>query len=123
MLWLLAARGLLDGLVFLLANWPALASARRHRAQRRRAAAAARGVANSSGGGLGSLAAGRASLTRQATYGTARIGLHTAFTKELVDRNGGGKPPLWMSFISSFSVLSFYRLMPRSRAARASLGV
>ena len=43
-----------------------------------------------------------ASLTRQATYGTARIGLHTAFTKELVDRNGGGKPPLWMSFISSF---------------------
>jgi hypothetical protein len=72
MLWLLAARGLLDGLVFLLANWPALASARRHRAQRRRAAAAARGVANSSGGGLGSLAAGRASLTRQATEALAQ---------------------------------------------------
>jgi solute carrier family 25 oxoglutarate transporter 11 len=43
-----------------------------------------------------------ASLTRQATYGTARIGLHSAFSKELQDRNGGKAIPLWQKFLSSF---------------------
>eukprot|EP01043_Picozoa_sp_COSAG02_P039367 COSAG02_NODE_3102_length_7368_cov_92.599120_9_plen_294_part_00 len=43
-----------------------------------------------------------ASLTRQATYGTARIGLHSAFSKELQERNGGKAIPTWQKFISSF---------------------
>jgi solute carrier family 25 oxoglutarate transporter 11 len=43
-----------------------------------------------------------ASLTRQATYGTARIGLQAAFSKALQDRNGGRPIPLWQKFISSF---------------------
>jgi solute carrier family 25 oxoglutarate transporter 11 len=43
-----------------------------------------------------------ASLTRQATYGTARIGLHSAFSKELKERNGGNPIPMWQTFCSSF---------------------
>ena len=43
-----------------------------------------------------------ASLTRQATYGTARIGLHAAFSKELENRNGGSRIPMWQTFLSSF---------------------
>jgi solute carrier family 25 (mitochondrial oxoglutarate transporter), member 11 len=43
-----------------------------------------------------------ASITRQATYGTARIGLHAAFSKELKERNGGKKIPMWQTFLSSF---------------------
>lgn len=43
-----------------------------------------------------------ASLTRQATYGTARIGLHTAFSEKLKERNGGGPIPLIQKFGSSF---------------------
>jgi len=43
-----------------------------------------------------------ASLTRQATYGTARIGLHSYFSDELKKNNGGGAIPWWQTFISSF---------------------
>mmetsp|Transcript_20293 Transcript_20293/g.71765 ORF Transcript_20293/g.71765 Transcript_20293/m.71765 type:complete len:341 (-) Transcript_20293:137-1159(-) len=44
-----------------------------------------------------------AALTRQATYGTARIGLHTAFSKKLKEQQGGGDLPLWKSFGSAFT--------------------
>jgi len=43
-----------------------------------------------------------ASLTRQATYGTARIGLHTDFSGRLKKMNDGKPIPIWQSFISSF---------------------
>jgi solute carrier family 25 oxoglutarate transporter 11 len=36
-----------------------------------------------------------ASLLRQATYGTARIGLHRAFSDKLVEINGGAAIPFW----------------------------
>ena len=66
-----------------------------------------------------------ASLTRQATYGTARIGLHTAFTKELVDRNGGGKPPLGTGRSSSTAaatvVHSLFPYSPAKSPRRARL--
>jgi len=36
-----------------------------------------------------------AALTRQATYGTARIGLHRTFSDKLVELNGGAQIPFW----------------------------
>jgi solute carrier family 25 oxoglutarate transporter 11 len=54
--------------------------------------------------GVSALYAGlTASLTRQATYGTARIGLHTAFSARLRERNGGNAIPLAQKFLSSFA--------------------
>ena len=44
-----------------------------------------------------------ASLTRQATYGTARIGLYQAFSDEVSRRRGGGPLPLYLKFATSFS--------------------
>ena len=44
-----------------------------------------------------------ASLTRQATYGTARIGLYQAFSDEVSKRRGGGPLPLYLKFATSFS--------------------
>ena len=41
-------------------------------------------------------------LLRQATYGTARIGLHTAFSEKLKERNGGSNIPFYQKFVSSF---------------------
>ena len=41
-------------------------------------------------------------ILRQATYGTARIGLHTAFSEKLKERNGGNAIPFYQKFISSF---------------------
>jgi len=53
--------------------------------------------------GVGGLYAGlSAAVWRQATYGTARIGLHTAFSAELKERNGGGDIPFAQKFASSF---------------------
>ena len=43
-----------------------------------------------------------ASVTRQATYGTARIGLHTTFSAKLTEYNGGKSIPLIQKFLSSF---------------------
>lgn len=44
-----------------------------------------------------------AALTRQATYGTARIGLHTVFSRKLAEAQADGQPlPLWKKFGSSF---------------------
>mmetsp|Transcript_1289 Transcript_1289/g.1534 ORF Transcript_1289/g.1534 Transcript_1289/m.1534 type:complete len:351 (+) Transcript_1289:174-1226(+) len=41
-----------------------------------------------------------AALTRQATYGTARIGLHRAFSNKLEEINGGSSIPFYMKAIS-----------------------
>ena len=41
-------------------------------------------------------------ILRQATYGTARIGLHTAFSEKLKERNGGNAIPFYQKFTSSF---------------------
>ena len=41
-------------------------------------------------------------ILRQATYGTARIGLHTAFSEQLKERNGGNAIPFYQKFTSSF---------------------
>ena len=41
-------------------------------------------------------------MLRQATYGTARIGLHTAFSEKLQELNGGNAIPFYQKFISSF---------------------
>lgn len=54
--------------------------------------------------GVSALYAGlSASITRQATYGTARIGLHTAFSAKLKAMQGGGDLPLYKSFAASFA--------------------
>lgn len=53
--------------------------------------------------GVSGLYAGLSSaILRQATYGTARIGLHTAFSEELKRKNGGSNIPFWQKFVSSF---------------------
>lgn len=45
-----------------------------------------------------------ASLMRQATYGTARIGLHTVFSRKLKERRGNDEPlPVYLSFASAFA--------------------
>mmetsp|Transcript_2140 Transcript_2140/g.4919 ORF Transcript_2140/g.4919 Transcript_2140/m.4919 type:complete len:347 (+) Transcript_2140:252-1292(+) len=41
-----------------------------------------------------------ASLTRQATYGTARIGLHRSFSNKLQELNGGADIPFWQKTVS-----------------------
>lgn len=41
-----------------------------------------------------------AALTRQATYGTARIGLHRSFSNKLVELNGGAEIPFWQKAAS-----------------------
>lgn len=41
-----------------------------------------------------------AALTRQATYGTARIGLHRVFSNKLVEMNGGESIPFWQKTLS-----------------------
>ena len=41
-------------------------------------------------------------MLRQATYGTARIGLHTAFSEKLQELNGGNAIPFYQKFFSSF---------------------
>lgn len=41
-------------------------------------------------------------ILRQATYGTARIGLHTAFSERLKEMNGGQNIPFMQKFVSSF---------------------
>ncbi|CAK9041419.1 Putative mitochondrial 2-oxoglutarate/malate carrier protein (OGCP) (Mitochondrial carrier 33) [Durusdinium trenchii] len=41
-----------------------------------------------------------AALTRQATYGTARIGLHRSFSNQLVAWNGGVEIPFWQKALS-----------------------
>uniref|UniRef100_A0A7S2WJZ8 Mitochondrial 2-oxoglutarate/malate carrier protein n=2 Tax=Mucochytrium quahogii TaxID=96639 RepID=A0A7S2WJZ8_9STRA len=44
-----------------------------------------------------------AALTRQATYGTARIGLHRTFSNYLVELNGGAEIPFWQKTLSGLS--------------------
>ena len=44
-----------------------------------------------------------ASLTRQATYGTARIGLHSWISGELKKYNGGSAIPFWQKAVSSMA--------------------
>jgi len=44
-----------------------------------------------------------AAATRQAIYGTARIGLHTAFSNQMRAMQGGGDLPLYKSFAASFA--------------------
>ena len=44
-----------------------------------------------------------AALTRQATYGTARIGLHRMFSNWLVDFNNGSPIPFWQKTLSGLS--------------------
>ncbi len=44
-----------------------------------------------------------ASLTRQATYGTARIGLHRSFSDKLVAMNGGAEIPFWQKTLSGLA--------------------
>lgn len=49
--------------------------------------------------GVGGLYAGvGAAILRQATYGTARIGLHSAFSDKLKAYNGGNNIPFWQKF-------------------------
>lgn len=52
-------------------------------------------------GPIGLYAGLSASVTRQATYGTARIGLHSVFSDKLKAANGGKDIPLWQKFASS----------------------
>lgn len=44
-----------------------------------------------------------AALTRQATYGSARIGLHRTFSNKLKELNGGGDIPFWQKSISGMA--------------------
>lgn len=54
--------------------------------------------------GISALYAGlSASITRQATYGTTRIGLHSAFSKKMKEMQGGADLTMFQSFISGFA--------------------
>jgi len=44
-----------------------------------------------------------AALTRQATYGSARIGLHRTFSEKLKAMNGGNEIPFWQKSLSSMA--------------------
>eukprot|EP01048_Picozoa_sp_COSAG05_P009382 COSAG05_NODE_767_length_7468_cov_379.770118_3_plen_296_part_00 len=53
--------------------------------------------------GIGGLYAGlNAAILRQATYGTARIGLHDSFSAKLRQMNDGTNIPVYQKFASSF---------------------
>eukprot|EP01043_Picozoa_sp_COSAG02_P112488 COSAG02_NODE_48683_length_332_cov_0.656652_1_plen_64_part_01 len=51
--------------------------------------------------GCGNIVRVDSAILRQATYGTARIGLHTAFSEKLKERNGGNAIPFYQKFTSS----------------------
>ncbi|GBG27743.1 Mitochondrial dicarboxylate/tricarboxylate transporter DTC [Hondaea fermentalgiana] len=44
-----------------------------------------------------------AALTRQATYGTARIGLHRSFSEKLQEINNGAEIPFWQKTLSGLT--------------------